>query len=124
LNPTEREFSAALATAAGESDAFESRTIAKVAWRLIPFLLIGFFLAFVDRVNVGFANAMMSHDLGLSTAAFGRAAGIFFIGYFLFEVPSNLALSVFWCAGLAGAHHVHLGDHVGRSGFRGRRGRR
>jgi ACS family tartrate transporter-like MFS transporter len=95
MNPTEREFSAASATAAGESDAFESRTMAKVASRLIPFLLIGFFLAFVDRVNVGFANATMSHDLGLSAAAFGRAAGIFFIGYFFFEVPSNLALNKF-----------------------------
>jgi ACS family tartrate transporter-like MFS transporter len=85
----------AAATATSEPDTFERRIMAKVAWRLIPFLFIGFFLAYVDRVNVGFANATMSHDLGLSAAAFGGAAGIFFVGYFFFEVPSNLALNEF-----------------------------
>ena len=85
----------ATVTAANEQDIFERRTMAKVAWRLIPFLFIGFFIAYVDRVNVGFANATMSRDLELSAAAFGRAAGIFFVGYFFFEVPSNLALHKF-----------------------------
>jgi hypothetical protein len=95
MDTTERDFLAASLTSASESEALERRTIAKVAWRLLPFLLIGFFLAYVDRVNVGFANATMSHDLGLSAAAFGGAAGIFFVGYFFFEVPSNLALNRF-----------------------------
>ena len=95
MDTTEHHLSAASATPARELGAFERRTIAKVAWRLLPFLFIGFFLAYVDRVNVGFANATMSHELGLSSAAFGRAAGIFFVGYVLFEVPSNLALNKF-----------------------------
>jgi MFS family permease len=78
-----------------EADALERRTMDKVAWRLIPFLIVCYFIAFLDRVNVGFANATMSNDLALSAAAFGGAAGIFFIGYFFFEVPSNLALNKF-----------------------------
>jgi hypothetical protein len=90
MDTTEHHLSAASATPARELGAFERRTIAKVAGRLLPFLFIGFFLAFIDRVNVGFANATMSHDLGLSAAAFGRAAGVFFVGYVVFEVPSNL----------------------------------
>jgi ACS family tartrate transporter-like MFS transporter len=73
----------------------ERRTMDKVTWRLIPFLIVCYFIAFLDRVNVGFANATMSKDLALSAAAFGGAAGIFFIGYFFFEVPSSLALNKF-----------------------------
>jgi ACS family tartrate transporter-like MFS transporter len=78
-----------------EADALERRTMDKVAWRLVPPLIMCFGIAYLDRVNIGFANATMSRDLGLSAAAFGRAAGIFFIGYFFFEVPSNLALHRF-----------------------------
>jgi ACS family tartrate transporter-like MFS transporter len=73
----------------------EKRTMDKVTWRLVPLLIVCFAIAFLDRVNVGFANATMSRDLGLSAAAFGGAAGIFFVGYFFFEVPSNLALNKF-----------------------------
>jgi MFS transporter, ACS family, tartrate transporter len=73
----------------------ERRTMDKVTWRLLPFLIVCYFIAVLDRVNIGFANATMSKDLGLSAAAFGGAAGIFFIGYFFFEVPSNLALNKF-----------------------------
>ena len=76
-------------------DAIEKRTMDKVTWRLVPFLVLCYFIAYLDRVNVGFANASMSRDLGLSAAAFGGAAGIFFVGYFFFEVPSNLALNRF-----------------------------
>ena len=76
-------------------DALEKRTMDKVTWRLVPFLIVCYFIAYLDRVNVGFANASMSKDLGLSAAAFGGAAGIFFIAYFFFEVPSNLALNRF-----------------------------
>jgi MFS transporter, ACS family, tartrate transporter len=70
----------------------ESRTMAKVAWRLIPFLGLLYFAAFIDRVNLGFAAAQMNRDLGLSAYVYGLGAGIFFIGYSLFEVPSNLIL--------------------------------
>ena len=70
----------------------ESSTLKKVGWRLIPFLGVLYFAAFIDRVNVGFAAAQMNRDLGLSAYVYGLGAGIFFIGYSLFEVPSNLIL--------------------------------
>ncbi len=73
----------------------EKRTMSKVTWRLVPFLMLCYFIAYLDRVNIGFAGASMSKDLGLSAAAFGGAAGIFFIAYFFFEVPSNMALDRF-----------------------------
>src|SRR6202167_1269423 len=76
-------------------DAIEKRTMDKVTWRLVPFLIVCYFIAYLDRVNVGFANASMSKDLSLSAAAFGGAAGIFFLAYFFFEIPSNLALNRF-----------------------------
>jgi len=74
---------------------FEARTYAKVDWRLIPFLFLCYVLAYLDRVNVGFAKLQMLQDLRLSDAAFGIGAGIFFVGYFFFEVPSNLLLKKF-----------------------------
>jgi ACS family tartrate transporter-like MFS transporter len=75
--------------------AVETRTIAKVSRRLVPFLIVCYFIAYLDRVNVGFAALTMNQDLGLSQTAFGFGAGIFFIAYFLFEVPSNLLLERF-----------------------------
>ena len=65
----------------------------KVGWRLIPFLALLYFVAFLDRVNIGFAALTMNEDIGLSAAAFGLGAGIFFIGYVIFEVPSNIILA-------------------------------
>jgi ACS family tartrate transporter-like MFS transporter len=76
-------------------DALELGTIAKVSKRLVPFLIICYFVAYLDRVNVGFAALTMNQDLGLSQTAFGFGAGIFFIAYFIFEVPSNLMLERF-----------------------------
>src|SRR6187549_4069799 len=70
----------------------EDRTIARASARLVPFLILCYFVAYLDRVNVGFAALTMNKDLGLSASAFGFAAGIFFLAYFLFEVPSNLLL--------------------------------
>ena len=70
----------------------EARTIAKVTTRLVPFLVVCYFVAYLDRVNVGFAALTMNQDLGLSQTAFGFGAGIFFVAYFIFEVPSNLLL--------------------------------
>ncbi|MBV9267154.1 MAG: MFS transporter, partial [Acidobacteriaceae bacterium] len=71
---------------------FEKRTYRRVTLRLIPFLFLCYIFAYIDRVNVGFAALEMKHDLGLSDAVYGAAAGIFFIGYFFFEVPCNMAL--------------------------------
>ena len=62
------------------------------AWRLIPFLILCFLIAFLDRVNVGFAALTMNKELGLTAEMFGFGVGIFFFGYFIFEVPSNLIL--------------------------------
>jgi ACS family tartrate transporter-like MFS transporter len=70
----------------------ETRTMSKVTWRLVPFLMLCYFVAYLDRVNLGFAGGPMSKDLGFSSSVFGGAAGVFFIAYFFFEVPSNLAL--------------------------------
>ena len=73
-------------------ETLETRTIAKVSARLVPFLIVCYFAAYLDRVNVSFAALTMNKDLGLSASAFGFGAGIFFIAYFVFEVPSNLFL--------------------------------
>ncbi len=86
LNPTPT------ASAGADLAAFERATYAKVTWRLLPFLLLCYVVAYLDRVNVGFAKLQMSADLGFSDAVYGLGAGIFFIGYFLFEVPSNLVM--------------------------------
>ena len=71
----------------------ESATLRTVTRRLIPFLFVLYVVSFLDRVNVGFAALQMNRDLGLSSAVYGFGAGIFFIGYSLFEVPSNLILA-------------------------------
>src|SRR3982750_4672589 len=70
----------------------EHRTIVKVKRPPVPFLVTCYFVAYLDRVNVSFAALPMNKDLGLSASAFGFGAGIFFLAYFLFEVPSNLFL--------------------------------
>jgi ACS family tartrate transporter-like MFS transporter len=67
-------------------------TLRKVTLRLIPFLFVLYIVAWLDRVNVGFAALQMNSDLGFSSAAFGFGSGVFFLGYCLFEVPSNLVL--------------------------------
>jgi ACS family tartrate transporter-like MFS transporter len=73
----------------------EVTTLTKVTSRLVPFLIVCYFIAYLDRVNVGFAALTMNQDLGLSQTAYGFGAGIFFLAYFLFEVPSNLMLERF-----------------------------
>jgi ACS family tartrate transporter-like MFS transporter len=70
----------------------EGQVLAKIRRRLIPFMFLLYIVSYVDRVNVGFAALQMNQDLGLSASVFGFGAGIFFIGYFLFEVPSNLIM--------------------------------
>jgi ACS family tartrate transporter-like MFS transporter len=70
----------------------EQTTMRKVYWRLLPFAIVTYFLCYLDRINVGFAALTMNKDLGLDAAVYGMAAGAFFWGYFLFEVPSNIIL--------------------------------
>jgi MFS family permease len=73
------------------SDALDT-TVSRVMRRLLPFLLLMYVLAFLDRANIGFAQKALQHDTGISNAAFAFGAGVFFVGYALFEVPSNLLL--------------------------------
>jgi MFS family permease len=79
-------------TAVQTSTPFEEATYLKVTWRLIPLLLLCYIVAYLDRVNVGFAKLQMAGELGFSDAVYGLGAGMFFIGYFFFEVPSNIIL--------------------------------
>jgi ACS family tartrate transporter-like MFS transporter len=76
----------------------ETQVTKAVFKRLVPFLMFCYFIAYVDRVNVGFAALTMNRDLGFTATVFGTGAGIFFLGYFLFEVPSNLAVARFGAA--------------------------
>src|SRR6266852_1234589 len=73
-------------------DGAARRASRKAAWRLIPFLILCYFVAYLDRVNAGFAALTMNKELGLTAEMFGFGVGIFFFGYFIFEVPSNLLL--------------------------------
>src|SRR5436189_6476957 len=66
---------------------------AKAAWRLIPLMVALYTVSFLDRVNVGFAALTMNKDLGFTPEMYGWGAGIFFFGYFLFEIPSNVILT-------------------------------
>jgi MFS family permease len=73
----------------------QEATMRRVFWRLMPFLLLAYLICYIDRVNVGFASLQMNKAVGIDPATYGLGAGIFFIGYFLLEVPSNLALERF-----------------------------
>ena len=77
---------------AGLPAGFEEATYRKVAWRIVPLLMVCYIVAYLDRVNVGFAKLGMVTDLHLSDTVYGLGAGVFFIGYFIFEIPSNLIL--------------------------------
>jgi len=88
-------------------DAIES-VYSKVSRRIIPLLLIAYMVAFLDRINIGYAQLQMKQTLAFGDAVYGLGAGIFFLGYFLFEVPSNLLLEKIgrakrccgsWCCG-------------------------
>jgi len=71
----------------------ERETIKRVTWRLMPVLMLGYFCAYLDRSNVGMAATTMVQYLGFTNAVFGFGAGLFFLGYFLGEIPSNLILN-------------------------------
>jgi D-galactonate transporter len=78
--------------ASPQSNVNEDSVYRKVTWRIIPFLMLCYIVAYLDRVNVGFAKLQMLSDLKFSDTVFGLGAGVFFLGYFLFEVPSNVIL--------------------------------
>src|ERR1700746_806700 len=69
------------------------KTVARLLWRLLPFLFLLYIVAFLDRINVGFAALEMQEQLGLNDRIYGLAAGLFFAGYFFFQLPSNLVLA-------------------------------
>lgn len=71
----------------------DDKLFRKVMLRVLPLAMLGFFLSYLDRVNIGYAQATMSADLGFSNVVYGLGAGLFFIGYFIFEIPSNLILA-------------------------------
>jgi D-galactonate transporter len=81
-----------LTSSSADRELFEAQTYAKVTARLLPFLFICYVAAYLDRVNVGFAKLQMLSELQFSETIYGIGAGIFFIGYFFFEVPSNIIL--------------------------------
>ncbi|WP_322046407.1 MFS transporter [Paraburkholderia sp. J67] len=85
------------AAVSGESasQASDDLLYRKVAWRVIPFLFVCYVVSFLDRINIGFAQLQMKHDLGFSDAMYGLGAAIFYVGYVLCEVPSNLLLARF-----------------------------
>lgn len=82
-------------TAAAAAAVNEDATMKKVIRRIIPFVFICYVVSYLDRINVGFAALTMNRDLGLTPAQFGLGAGLFFLGYFIFEIPSNLMLHKF-----------------------------
>ncbi len=73
----------------------QNAVLRRAMWRLVPFIFISYVFCYIDRVNVGFAALSMNHDIGLSATQFGFGSGLFFIGYFLFEIPSNLMMQRF-----------------------------
>jgi MFS transporter, ACS family, tartrate transporter len=73
----------------------EAETMRRVSWRLMPLLLLAYLICYIDRVNVGFAALQMNKAVGIDLKTYGLGTGIFFVGYFLFEVPSNMALERF-----------------------------
>ncbi|MGY4232942.1 ACS family tartrate transporter-like MFS transporter [Bradyrhizobium sp. USDA 4449] len=74
------------------TSSLERQVLRKISWRIVPFIMLLYFISFIDRVNIGFASLTMNKDLGFSSSVFGFGAGIFFLGYFIFEVPSNIIL--------------------------------
>ncbi len=74
------------------NSSIEQMALKKITWRIVPFVMFAYFIAFFDRINIGFAALTMNQDLGFSSSVFGVGAGMFFVGYFLTDVPSNIIL--------------------------------
>ena len=90
-NPTVSTHANTMATALPDEQAI----VRKITWRIIPFVFVLYIISYLDRANIGYAALQMNKELALSSEAFGFVSGIFFIGYFLFEVPSNVMLNRF-----------------------------
>src|SRR3978361_1617114 len=103
----------ALAASSAAKSELETSTIRAISWRLIPFLVLAYFFSYLDRVNLGFAALTMNAELKFSPTVFAWGAGIFFIGYFIFEVPSNLALEKFGASRWIARTLVTGGMHAG-----------
>ena len=73
----------------------ERATLRRITWRIVPFLMVAYLVAFDDRVNAGFAALQMNHDMALSAAQTGLGGGLFYVSYVLCEIPSNLAVERF-----------------------------
>ena len=80
-----------MATSIDKRSEIERRTMRKVSWRLMPFLILCYLIAYIDRTNIGFAALTMNADLGISSVAFGLGGSLFFVAYVIFEIPSNIA---------------------------------
>lgn len=74
-------------------EAREKAIVRKITWRIVPFVFLLYIISYLDRANIGYAALQMNAELAPSSEAFGFASGVFFIGYFLFEVPSNVVLN-------------------------------
>ncbi len=84
-----------MSIATADDKVVETVVMRRVFWRLMPFLLAAYLVCYIDRVNVGFASLQMNRAVGIDPKTYGLGAGIFFIGYFILEVPSNLGLERF-----------------------------
>jgi ACS family tartrate transporter-like MFS transporter len=92
---TECGYSGSVPRTVAKPEIDPKKVFSKIAWRLIPYIFLLYILAYLDRVNVGFAALEMKHDLHLSNTVYGTGAGIFFLGQSLFDLPSNLLLGKF-----------------------------
>ena len=84
----------------------QERTVRRITRHILPFLFLLYLVAYLDRVNVSFASLEMTHDLGMTNEQFGFAAGIFFIGYFLLEVPGAVLVEVWRVSRVEPPHHL------------------
>ena len=100
----------------GFTQAEVDKTYSTIARRIVPLALVGYVVAYIDRVNVGYAKLQFVEDLGFSEAVYGFGAGLFFIGYMLFEIPSNLYLERGRGAPDADPDHGPVGPDVGGHG--------
>src|ERR1700761_6890531 len=97
------------------------QTVRRISMRLLPFLMLAYLVCYIDRTNAGFAALQMNKELGISGTVFGLGGGIFFVGYFLFEVPSNLALEKYgartWICRIWGLVSAAMAAVVGPTSF-------
>ena len=87
--------------------------VRSAAWHIIPLLAVGYIVSYIDRANISFAALTMNKDLGLTATQFGFIAGTFYVGYCLFEIPSECCAAAFWREALARPNHGLLGTRGG-----------